>query len=253
METKKILLIDDEPIFCGNFKSYMGMHGYECDIAANGKEGMEKIMASKPALIILDILMPNMDGYTMLRELKKNNISIPCIVLTAREKLKDLFEMERVSHFISKPVEMAKLKGIVDEVLQTEKKEEKTTTAQLPSLTGRKVLIIEDDVRLGENMKNYLSLQGARTELAGNGEIGLRLCEEFDPEIIISDVMMPEMDGFSMVKRLQKINKNIPVIIVTAKNKLKELFEVEGVAGFISKPFTMGELEDRIKSVLYGE
>ena len=87
----KIILIDDEPDFVSNVQSYFEMHGYECLAACNGQEGLDLIEKERPSLVILDILMPNMDGYTMLRELKKRKINMRCIVMTAKEKLKDLF------------------------------------------------------------------------------------------------------------------------------------------------------------------
>jgi len=254
----KILLIDDEPVFSNNFKAYMQMNEYWCQLAANGTEGMEKVFAEKPDVIILDILMPNMDGFTLLRELKKRGQTTPCIILTAREKLKDLFETEHIARFVSKPVELAKLKEIIEAVLR-EAKERKpmnpngATPRPDISAQGKKILIIEDDARLAENVQKYLELKGYVVAYAANGNEGLSLCTAFSPDLIISDVMMPEMDGFSMIKQLQKGQMSIPVIIVTGRDKLKDLFEVEGVAGFIAKPFDMAELEKKICKVLQGE
>ncbi|MFC1809244.1 response regulator [Candidatus Omnitrophota bacterium] len=250
MTKARILLIDDEPVFCSNFKTFMQMHKYECHIAVNGKEGMEKIRAEKPELVVLDILMPNMDGYTMLRELKKNNISVPCIILTAREKLKDLFEMESVSRFISKPIEMSALKKIIDNVLKEEKEKSMNKGEDKDKVVSKKVLIIEDDKVLADNIKSYLELKGYLARAAYDGVEGLNLCETFSPDLVLSDVMMPEMDGFSMLKQLQKIRADIPVIILTGKDKLKDLFEVEGIQAFLTKPFDMAELEEKIRTVL---
>jgi len=253
MAKTKILLIDDEPVFCSNFKTFMQMYDFECNIATNGKEGMEKILAERPQLIVLDILMPNMDGYTMLRELKKNNIAVPCIILTAREKLKDLFEMESVSRFVAKPIEMNDLKTIIENVLKEEKEKEMNKGAGKERGAKKKVLVIEDDISLAENIKAYLELKEYVAKVAHDGIEGLNLCETFSPDLVLSDVMMPEMDGFSMLKQLQKIRKDIPVIILTGKNKLKDLFEVEGIQAFLTKPFNMVELEQKIKAILSKE
>lgn len=122
MAVAKILVIDDEPVLSGNIKTYLELHGYDCLSVSNGQEGLQMIQSKKPDLLVLDILMPNMDGYTMLHELKKRGRIIPCIVLTAREKLKDLFEMENISRFMTKPVDLGKLKETIEEILR-EKKE----------------------------------------------------------------------------------------------------------------------------------
>ncbi len=253
MAKTRILLIDDEPVFCSNFKTFMQLHEFECHVATNGKEGMDKIRAEKPDLVVLDILMPNMDGYTMLRELKKNNISLPCIILTAREKLKDLFEMESVSRFVSKPIEMNDLKTIIENVLEEEKEKGMTTNSERGSAPSKKVLVIEDEKALAENVKQYLEMKGYTVKAANDGVEGLNLFETFAPDLVLSDVMMPEMDGFSMLKQLQKIRSDIPVIILTGKNKLKDLFEVEGIQAFLTKPFDMAELEEKIRTVLNNE
>jgi DNA-binding response OmpR family regulator len=249
----KILLIDDEPVFCSNFKTFMQMYDFDCNTATNGKEGMEKILTERPQLIVLDILMPNMDGYTMLRELKKNNVSVPCIILTAREKLKDLFEMESVSRFVAKPIEMNDLKTIIENVLKEEKEKEMNRGGGKNSVAKKKILVIEDEVSLAENIKSYLELKEYVVKVAHNGIEGLNLCETFFPDLVLTDVMMPEMDGFSMLKQLQKIRNDIPVIILTGKNKLKDLFEVEGIQAFLTKPFNMVELEAKIRAVLTNE
>lgn len=253
MAKKRILLIDDEPVFCSNFKTFMQLYEFECNIATNGKDGMDKILAERPELVILDILMPNMDGYTMLRELKKNNISVPCIILTAREKLKDLFEMESVSRFVAKPIEMNDLKTIIESVLEEEKEKVMNTSQENRAMPSKKILVIEDEKALAENIKSYLDMKGYEVKTANDGIAGLNLCETFSPDLVLSDVMMPEMDGFSMLKQLQKIRSDIPVIILTGKNKLKDLFEVEGIQAFLTKPFDMAELEEKIRTVLNNE
>lgn len=118
---------------------------------------------------------------------------------------------------------------------------------------GKKILVIEDDVKLADNVKMYLELNDYDVQTANNGQTGLDLCESFSPDLIISDVMMPELDGFSLLKRLQRIKSDVPIIIMTAKDKLRDLFEVEGVTAFLPKPFKMEELENKVREILTNE
>ena len=252
MAKKKIIIVDDEPDFCENVRSFFDMHGYECLVALNGREGLEKIEKEKPGLIILDILMPNMDGYTMLRELKKRKIKILCIILTAKEKLKDLFELEKVDRFVTKPFDLNKLKEIVDEMLENEDtvSKGKLSDTSFPTKKGKKVLLIEDEAKLADSIKNFLEIKDYTVHIAYTGEEGLKAVKTFGPDIIVSDILMPQMDGYSMIKELRKDGLEIPIIVTTAKEKMKDLFEIEGVDAFMAKPFGLNELERKIGEII---
>jgi len=113
-----------------------------------------------------------------------------------------------------------------------------------------KVLIIEDDPHLSQNIKAYLELKDYEVQTADNGEEGLKMSVSFAPDLVVSDVIMPELDGYSMFKQLQQICSDTPVIIITAKEKLKDLFALEGVSAFFAKPFDMSEFEAKIAELI---
>ena len=102
---KKILIVDDEPEFREIMKIRLTAHGYEVLEASDGNEGLKVAEAKKPDVIMLDIMMPQKDGYTMLREMKQIGRvkSIPVIVITAKPGLKDLFEIEGIRDYLVKP------------------------------------------------------------------------------------------------------------------------------------------------------
>jgi len=101
----KILLIDDDPDLVELVKSRLEAEEYEVITASDGSAGLEKSITESPDLIILDIMMPNMDGYTFVKEIKANPSikHIPIVVLTAKDKMRDLFELEGVKAYITKP------------------------------------------------------------------------------------------------------------------------------------------------------
>ncbi|MBI3307453.1 MAG: response regulator [Candidatus Omnitrophica bacterium] len=111
MGEKKILLVDDDLDFIQILEFDLKKHGYEVTTAANGEDGLEKLKTYKPALIILDIKMPKMDGYTFVRRLKKDSETkhIPLIVLTSYEPMKDMFQLEGVQDYVVKSVNMESL------------------------------------------------------------------------------------------------------------------------------------------------
>lgn len=109
----KILIIDDDPHTIAIVKSRLTAHHYSVFSALDGCEGLEQIEKEKPDLILLDVLMPKMDGFTFLRTLKRDDRfkKIPVIVLTGKDRVKDLFVLEGIqeSDFILKPYQPEKL------------------------------------------------------------------------------------------------------------------------------------------------
>lgn len=111
MPEGKILIVDDDPDFLQLLEFDLKRKGYQTVTANNGEEGLEKAISVKPALIILDIKMPKMDGYTFVRRLKKEEETkdTPLIVLTSYEPMKDMFQLEGVKDYFVKSANMKTL------------------------------------------------------------------------------------------------------------------------------------------------
>ena len=109
MDKKRVLLVDDDQDLLKMMKLRLESEGFEFMSAQNGLEMISLSKIKKPDVILLDIMLPGMDGYTALRELRKEDESkdIPIIVLTAKEKKKvgDLFALEKIAFFVEKPFE----------------------------------------------------------------------------------------------------------------------------------------------------
>ena len=116
----KVLIIEDDPAALSLLKDFLLSKGLDVSTAVDGLEGLEKVKALKPDLILLDVMMPKLDGYGFVRELKKipDLRAMPIIVLTAREMMRDVFVQEGVKHFITKPYDPAELYKTVQKYLQ---------------------------------------------------------------------------------------------------------------------------------------
>lgn len=115
-----------------------------------------------------------------------------------------------------------------------------------------KILLAEDDVNLGNLLKNYLMAKNYNTTLCVNGSIAL---DEFSSSVFnlcILDIMMPEMDGLALAREIRMTNPDIPIIFLTAKNQKDDILEGfrSGADDYITKPFSMEELVYRIEAVL---
>ncbi len=105
---KKILVIDDNLQDQKIIQHHLSQGGFQDVVfATDGEEGIGKVESEKPDLIIVDVLMPKMDGYTFVKSLRKQQLEkqTPVIVLTGREETKDLFELEGITDYITKPYE----------------------------------------------------------------------------------------------------------------------------------------------------
>lgn len=112
------------------------------------------------------------------------------------------------------------------------------------------ILLIEDQVELCQILKETLALYGFDVSYAHNGDDGYHLFTTLDPQLAIIDIMMPGSDGFSAIKEIRALNKDVPIIMLTAKpltDDLLKAFDL-GCNDFVRKPFVMEELIARIKS-----
>ena len=119
-DPKIILIVDDEAQLVLAVKIRLEAKGYEVVTAADGQEALERIAERQPGLVVLDILMPVMDGYSCLREINRRfgRGRIPVMILTVRDRMKDLFELEGIEDYIVKPFEHEDLLRRIGRVLQ---------------------------------------------------------------------------------------------------------------------------------------
>jgi DNA-binding response OmpR family regulator len=114
------------------------------------------------------------------------------------------------------------------------------------------VLLVEDEVWLGQIVKDSLEVRGFRVLLATDGLQGLQLFQSYSPDVVVLDVMMPQMDGFTLAERIRELNAAVPVIFLTARSQTVDVvkgFELGG-NDYLKKPFSMDELIVRIKALL---
>lgn len=115
-----------------------------------------------------------------------------------------------------------------------------------------KILLVEDDPALSMVLQDYLELMQYKTTLGTDGEEGLALFKTQEFDLCILDVMLPKLDGFSLATAIRQLNKNIPIIFLTAKSLKEDRLKgfLHGCDDYITKPFSTDELNLRIKAIL---
>ncbi len=119
---------------------------------------------------------------------------------------------------------------------------------------AKKILIVEDEKDLRALVAQQLQLAGYEVYEAEDGEVGFEKAKQLQPDLIISDVIMPKKDGNQFYKELKKsdFGKNIPFLILTARANMRDYFEIMQVDSFMEKPFKMKALVERIEELLAG-
>jgi DNA-binding response OmpR family regulator len=116
----------------------------------------------------------------------------------------------------------------------------------------RKILVIEDEAHIAEGLKLNLTLQGHAVQVAADGPTGIELWETFQPDLIVLDVMLPVIDGLTVLHRIRLRDEDLPVLIVSAKNSPMDRVKgfQHGVDDYLTKPFNLDEFLLRVERLL---
>jgi len=206
-----VLVIDDDESVRHLIELYLGKIGYQVVLASNGPEGLKKAQELRPDVIILDVMMPGMDGWQVLSKLKadSNLAYIPVIVLTMMEDYEMGYSLG-AAEYLTKPISRNELINVLCKYRNDK-----------PSFS---IILVDDEPLTRKMMVRVLEEHGWQIIEAENAKMALQLMESLQPNLILSDLKMPEMDGFEFIKRLRQ-NETwaaIPVVILTAMDLTAE-------------------------------
>jgi PAS domain S-box-containing protein len=202
-----VLVIDDDPTVHDLLQRFLSREGFRMVAAAGGDEGLRLAKELRPAVITLDVLMAGMDGWAVLTALKADDATadIPVIMLTIIDEKQMGYALGAVD-YLTKPIEWERLAAML----------QKYRCAHPPC----PVLIVEDHAETREMLRRFLEREGWAVTEAANGREALERVAANQPELIVLDLMMPEMDGFSFIEALRQNAawQSIPIVVVTAKD-----------------------------------
>ena len=201
-----VLVIDDDHIACDLMDRSLTKEGFKVVTASGGEQGLKLAREIKPHVITLDVLMPGMDGWAVLRELKADPelSTIPVVMVTMADD-RNMGYALGASEYLTKPIDREKLAA---------------TLGRLREGEPGSVLVVEDDAATREMMVRTLQQEGWKAAEAENGRVALDRVAEAIPDLILLDLMMPVMDGFEFIAMLRQKEawRRIPVVVVTAKD-----------------------------------
>jgi signal transduction histidine kinase/DNA-binding response OmpR family regulator len=199
-----VLVIDDDPVIHDLLKRYLGKEGFRVITAPSGRDGIRIAKQLKPDVITLDVMMPEMDGWSVLSALKSDPAisEIPVVMLSMIDD-KNLGFSLGASDYLTKPVNRDQLSKILGKYRREKQR--------------CYVLLVEDDQNVCLATQTMLEHEGWSVLTAKNGRIALSKMAEQRPNLIMLDMVMPEMDGFEFLAELQKRPEwnDIPVVIIS--------------------------------------
>ncbi len=209
----RILVVEDDPEQADLLRLYLEDAGYEVALAHNGREALQAMEERLPDLVTLDLLMPEMNGFAFLeaKAQRPEFAGVPVMVLSS---VADQMEGSPLAAdaVLRKPIRRAELMKVVDGILPRagEKGEKKARP---------KLLVVDDDPKAIKIVSSYLPTERFEVLTAFGGVDGLELARAELPDLLVLDLMMPDMSGFEVLAALKRdeATRAIPVIVLTAK------------------------------------
>jgi len=235
-----VLVIDDDEAARDLLRRTLEGKGYSVQLASEGREGIELARQVRPSLITLDVMMPGMDGWAVLQELRADSElqDVPVVMISLAENRQLGYSLGAVE-YLSKPVDRQALLKLVGQYVDL---------SESPL-----ALVVDDDAAARSTITRALHDAGWEVVEAVNGAKALKELDLARPDVILLDLIMPVMDGFEFLVELQKNSehRSIPVIVVTAKDLTQEeRARLKGAAALVLEKaaLDLDELMEQIQS-----
>jgi CheY-like chemotaxis protein len=256
---RRILIVEDDPTLRSGLLDLLKLEGVDLDGVGTAREALERLASHSYDCVVLDLNLPDASGYDVLEKMSASEQYSfpPVIVYTGREiSPDDEARLRRYSRSII-------IKGarsperLLDEVTlflhQVESRLPPESQRLLRaarerdgSLEGRTILLVEDDVRNVFALTSVLEARGAKVAIARNGREGVDAVREQRPDLVLMDIMMPEMDGLTAMRELRRdpALETLPIIALTAKAMRNDYEEclAAGANDYMAKPIDVDKL-----------
>ena len=220
--TGSVLVVEDDRRSADLLRVYLEDAGYAVSIARDGVEGLERARRLRPAAVILDIVLPRLNGWDLLAQLKSDpaTSAIPVVIVSMTDEQGAGFALGATDYLV-KPVDRARLLDALSRCVW-------------PRGEGRTLVAIDDDPVDLDLLEAVLAPEGWRVVRATGGEEGVRAVRKERPAVVVLDLLMPDVDGFAVVEQLRAdpLVGDVPVVVLTSKEMTRA--DRERLAGQIN-------------------
>jgi CheY-like chemotaxis protein len=267
-QVKNLLVVEDDPVQADSIRELIGNGDVSITAASTAAEAMQALEKDHFDCMVLDLLLPDRPGLELLQDVKKDPRlrTLPIVVYTAKQLgRKEEMQLKKLAQTI-----------IVKDVRSPERLLDETAlflhrrAADLPEakreiveklhrsedlLAGKKVLLVDDDIRNIFAMTSVLERHRMQVVAAENGKEALQLVESEQPDVVLMDIMLPEMDGYETMRAIRQIPKfrSLPIIALTAKAMRgdRERCLEAGASDYIAKPVDTDQVLALLRTWLY--
>ena len=279
MSGERILVVEDNERNMKFVRDVLQFKGYDVVEAVTGEEGVRLASEVDPDLILMDIQLPGINGYEAFEQIRNGESTrqIPIIALTASVSASDQEKILKAGFdgFEAKPVALQRLVDVVANGIATSGStepvartaDEASINAQsLPLVTEQSpgapqqhgpvptILVVDDTPQNVKLLVEILKSQQYNVVTADGGAAGLQAVETHAPDLILLDIMMPDIDGYEVCRRIREMEAHrlTPVVMVTALDGKDERVKgiESGADDFLNKPIVIPELVARVRSLL---
>jgi DNA-binding response OmpR family regulator len=264
---KKVLIIEDEQSLADVLEIKLKREDYDVAALGDGGEGFAKIKEWIPDLILLDIQIPTLNGYEVLEKMRDENINIPVIIISNSGQPIEIEKTKKlgaVDHLIKTQFDPAEVVNKVNSFLNPGKAlvepspvVEQSAPASDNALSSVKILLVEDDKFLRDICRTKLVKEGFNVHEAMDGEQALQDVEKYQPDIILLDIILPNIDGYQVLTEIRsrpdvKISK-VPIIMLSnlgQEDDIKRALDLGANNYLVKAHFTTDEIVEKIKKEL---
>jgi len=268
-KVRDLLIVEDNSELRSAIAKMMEKNDIKITATGSGKEALSLLQKSRYGAIILDLGLPDISGFDLLDKIRSDEFiaATPVIIFTGRELASE--EVEKLDKYAATIVlkNADSFSRLLDETVLFLHKVEKELPEDQRSLIrklhdkdsvlrDKKVLIVDDDMRNAYALNTFLSSKGMNTKMANNGKTALAMLEK-EPEVdlILTDIMMPVMDGYELMRTLRSKDEfsDIPILAITAKAMTSDREECikNGANDYLSKPLDTVKLLSMMRVWLY--
>ena len=274
--SKKILIIEDEESILEMYKMKLEQGGYFVIASNNGTDGLILAKKEKPDLILLDLVIPGIDGYQVLKKLKagKDTKNIKVYILSNLGQSQEInkgFTNGADGYLIKASLTPSQLLNNIKNIfagktvgLKRKRFEDKENNSSFRKVSGKPgpkmdkkvdILVVEDEEAIADMYKIGLEKEGYRVEIAKNGAWGLKLAKDKKFAVIVLDMVMPAMKGHEAIRELKAGDetKNVPIIVLSNSAQDDDIREAKkiGVSRYLLKSqITPAKLTKEVKRLL---
>jgi len=247
MDAPNILIVDDSPVTRKALSKQLEQIGSRVTQAKDGQQGLEIALSQAFDLIISDVNMPRMDGFTLCQKIKDNSSTrgVPVIMLSSMDSDQDIDKgfQSGAAAYISKAEASQELHATIEKVLE-----------QFKSHRRYRILVVDDSPTIRTLVRKGLEAAGFQAPVAKDGKEALALIEEDRPDLILSDINMPVMDGIELCKTVHASDDlaSTPFVTMSANSDraiMRRMLEW-GASAYLVKPFNLEQLVITIEKLL---